>query len=259
MSEGGPQVIHPSVTEVNPEPKPKKTSKGSRCGPNRVGYTHLPGMGPADNEVPGPDDYDPLSLDSPPGYVRPTPTSPTRLTAGQAAFVKLLPEVGMNATEAASRAFSIPDRGRARVRGSLLLQKPIVRAAINYQLRRKGVTPGKVAKTIRNALDATSTIVVGRDKTIEAVDHGMRLKAAHMALKIMNAYPDGVEGGGNGPAAQSQAHIHVHAEMSDGELRFLLLHGRYPTEVEKQSLRVGAAVNVEPLDKELEVEVEETK
>ena len=91
---------------------------------------------------------------------------------------------------------------------------------------------------VKDALSAENTIIIGKDNAIQVPDHGTRLKAADMALKVMDAYPS-AGGGTGGERPNPQQHLHVHAQMSEAELRFLLLHSRYPTEAEKQALKEG--------------------
>lgn len=154
-----------------------------------------------------------------------------RATAGQVAFAKEYVRNGYNAS-AAVRAQG--GKGHyAAVQGNRLLKAPVVRALIRKYMGERDVTPERFAGALDDALNATKIVGRGGKKI---PDHGMRLRAVHMGLKLLDAYPgSGGEEGGRGGK-----HLHVHLDqMSNVQLQFLLTHGRYPTEVELKRLEAG--------------------
>lgn len=115
---------------------------------------------------------------------------------------------------------------------------PVVRKLIQDALEAAGLTPEHLAKTIRRAVDAKRVVFpVGCDEGVvtEHDDHKTQLAATDMALKLMDAYPDKMEIA----TSNGSQHLHLHFNEEIKVKRFILLNGRYPSDVERKALEGG--------------------
>jgi phage terminase small subunit len=146
----------------------------------------------------------------------------------QSVFVEKYLET-RNATEAAFTAYDT-NRDVARRIGSENLSKPDIRRAIDEALKAYDITPDRWAKVLNGALEAESEMIIGPGQTKTRPDHGTRLKAVDLSAKLADAYP-------HEPAARHE-HRHLHLETTEPieVMKFKVVFGRAPTELELKEL-----------------------
>lgn len=113
------------------------------------------------------------------------------LTVKQARFVKEYAENGGNGTKAALVAYDIEDPNTASSIATENLRKPDIREAVNNAMVAAGLDAESLLKPIKAALEAETNHYEydkdGRRKLTKVVDHGTRLKASELGLKLAGA------------------------------------------------------------------------
>ena len=125
------------------------------------------------------------------------------LTAKERRLVKATAE-GKDQTTAGLEADPNRTPESARVWANQTLQKATVQQALEEAFKAHGITMDRVIKPISDGLDATKTVIIGKDEDAFAdqiPDHATRLKASGMALNLMGA---GKQEGG------ASIHFHIH-------------------------------------------------
>ena len=139
------------------------------------------------------------------------------LTLKQQVFVDLVrqqrtqgPE---NITDAALAAFDTSSRKNAKTLAHRINRQPHIREMIEAE--GPEILPSRsILETIRSAMDADRPDLVTRDGQIISggPDHQVRLKAADIALKVLDGYPTKKE-------KPKEQHLHIHQtvlkELSD--------------------------------------------
>ncbi len=117
-----------------------------------------------------------------------------RPTLKQQRFVKAYAANGGNATQAALSSYDTENNATARAIGSENLTKPIIRQELARVLKESGVTLKRAAVAISDGLDS---------------DKGnVRLRAADMTLKLLDAYPR--------RRVTDPRHAHLHLSLLKG-------------------------------------------
>lgn len=111
-----------------------------------------------------------------------------------------------------------------------MLHKPEVQKLLRQTMEAKSATPMKAAELIADAAEATK--LVGKDE-VEVPDHGVRLRAADMILKVWDAYPG--KAGGWGNSGESK-HLHIYMQEPLGVQKFILRNHRMPTDEERKAI-----------------------
>ena len=99
---------------------------------------------------------------------------------------------GKNNTQSAMTAIPTDNKNYAAVAGKRMADKPVVQSALDMALIKEDITIERAIKPISEALIANKQ---GFDKDngdfydTETPDHAIRLKAADMALKLLQAKP----------------------------------------------------------------------
>lgn len=108
------------------------------------------------------------------------------LSVKQRKFVKAYVENNGNGTKAALEAYDTNSEDVARSMAAENLAKPTIRVAVEKALEKADITIEKAVQPIADGLQATKTIPT-TDGFVEGIDHGIRLKASGMALKLLGA------------------------------------------------------------------------
>lgn len=108
------------------------------------------------------------------------------LTIKQKKFVKAYVENDGNGTKAALQVYNTTSEDVARSMSAENLAKPSIRDAVDAALIKHGITIEIATQPIADGLHATKTIPTS-DGFVEGIDHGTRLKASGMALKLLGA------------------------------------------------------------------------
>ena len=144
------------------------------------------------------------------------------LTPKQRAFANHYIETG-SAPEAAMRAYDCSNRNSARVMAHRNLNNAKVQAYLSFQVT-DTVLVDKGIKALKDGLDATKFIKLGKGKVMQVPDNQARLKAAMFYLKLVMNLPTGIET----------------ASASDDdywEAWYMEEHGRTPTESELEKFK----------------------
>jgi len=156
-------------------------------------------------------------------------------TQKQRAWVKEYVANGGNGTKAALAVYDSGSRQNAYTISEYNLASVPVRRLIEEEMKRMGLTAADALRPIKEALEAKRVDKEGGETALP--DHPTRLKAADMALNLMDAYPKKDE---DAPK-ESHWHQHVHFEAQPVEItRFEVLHGRRPTPEEVARLLSGS-------------------
>ncbi len=113
------------------------------------------------------------------------------LTPKQRAFANAYIETG-SAPEAAMSAYNCSNRNSARVMAHRNLNNVKVQAYLSSQVTDK-VLVDKGIKALKDGLDATKFIKLGKGKVMQVPDNQARLKAAMFYLKLVMNLPTGIE------------------------------------------------------------------
>ncbi len=113
------------------------------------------------------------------------------LTPKQRAFANAYIETG-SAPEAAMRAYDCSNRNSARVMAHRNLNNAKVQAYLSFQVT-DTVLVDKGIKALKDGLDATKFIKLGKGKVMQVPDNQARLKAAMFYLKLVMNLPTGSE------------------------------------------------------------------
>ena len=136
------------------------------------------------------------------------PKSKDDLTLKQQVFVDLVREQRAkgpeNITDAAMVAFDVASRKNAKSMAHRLNRKPHIRELIEAE-GSEVLPPRSILETIRSAMDADRPDLVTRDGQVipGGPDHRIRLKAADIALKVLDGYPTKQE-------KPKEQHLHIH-------------------------------------------------
>jgi len=109
-----------------------------------------------------------------------------QFTVREAKFIEGIKQ-GLSQTKAAQYAGY--NKSSAPKFGMLLMRRPHIRKALGIMLDQVGVTFSKIAQVVVEGLEAEKTVYIGRGenmKQITVTDHGTRLKAAALALKLLD-------------------------------------------------------------------------
>lgn len=114
------------------------------------------------------------------------------LTIREKKFVKAK-LAGKNNTQAAQIATGTTNKKVARVQGSRMITSVSIQETIKKELEKLKVTPAKILKVFAEAMEASTTIVHGKDSNeswVEVVpDHRTRMVAAQKFADIMGIRP----------------------------------------------------------------------
>lgn len=112
-----------------------------------------------------------------------------KLTLKQAKFVTEVAK-GKSGTQAALAAYDTTSVDVAKNIASETLRKPNVQEALAIAFEKHGITLDRAVKPIADGLEAEKVHIVGNGEQAMAEvvpDHGIRLKASGMALRLMGA------------------------------------------------------------------------
>jgi len=150
------------------------------------------------------------------------------LTAKQAKFTTEYLKNGRNGFKAALEAYDLgqseQNLATARQMASENLTKPNIQAAILALLSKSKPIEEKITTVIDDAMRCDESI-------ISAQAHGIRLRGADMAARLIGAYPDQDQQSERRPTTQ------INIGVSDIEMRYIVLHGRKPTDAELRQLQ----------------------
>jgi phage terminase small subunit len=154
------------------------------------------------------------------------------LTPKQRAFVAAWIENGGNGTQAAFQALGCRTPNCGASCASRMLKNAKVREEIERLCRRASLGPERWAEVLANAMEAETELVIGPGQVVKQPDHKIRLKAVDLTAKLLDAYPR------SGENRQEHEHRHLHIEVSEPieVMRFRVIHGRAPTELELKEL-----------------------
>ncbi len=113
------------------------------------------------------------------------------LTPKQRAFANAYIETG-SAPEAALSAYSCSSRNSARVMAHRNLNNAKVQSYLSFQVT-DTVLVDKGIKALKDGLDATKFIKLGKGKVMQVPDNQARLRAAMFYLKLVMNLPTGID------------------------------------------------------------------
>lgn len=102
-------------------------------------------------------------------------------------FIKAKVE-GKTNIAAAQYATGLTNTGSAAVEATRMLKNANVQDELAKAFERHGITLDRAVKPISDGLDASKTVIIGKDENAfadEVPDHPTRLKAAGMAFNLM--------------------------------------------------------------------------